>query len=71
MIMVPQVKPAPKPSIRIVSPELIFPELIPSSSASGIDAADVLPCFCKVIITFSMGMLNLFATEWIILVFAW
>ena len=41
--MVPQVKPAPKPSIRIVSPELILPELMPSSSASGIDAADVFP----------------------------
>ena len=40
----PQVKPPPTPSSITVSPRLILPARTASSSASGIDAAEVLPC---------------------------
>ena len=40
----PQVKPPPTPSSMTVSPFLIWPERTAASSASGIDAAEVLPC---------------------------
>ena len=41
-----------------------------SSSANGMDAADVLPCSERVTITFSMGISNRLATAWIIRMFA-
>ena len=40
----PQVKPPPTPSSITVSPRLIVPARTASSRASGIEAADVLPC---------------------------
>ena len=51
----PQVKPPPTPSSITVSPRLIVPSRTASSSASGIDAADVLPCSSTVTISLSSG----------------
>src|SRR5690242_11015771 len=39
----PQEIPAPKAHIKTVSPALIRPSRVPSSSASGMEALDVLP----------------------------
>src|ERR1700720_314338 len=52
----PQVNPPPIASSRIRSPFLIRPSATATDSASGIDAAEVLPCLSTVITTFSGAM---------------
>src|SRR5207244_1591472 len=51
----PQVKPPPTPSISTLSPGLTRPSRTAWSSASGIDAAEVLPCWSTVTTIFSSG----------------
>src|SRR5262245_3812237 len=49
----PQVKPPPMASSITRSPRLMRPSATATDSASGIDAADVLPCLATVLTTFS------------------
>jgi hypothetical protein len=51
----PQVNPPPTPSSMRVSPFLTWPLRTAESSASGIEAAEVLPCWSTVTTTLSMG----------------
>ncbi len=55
----PQVKPPPTPSSSSVCPGLTWPVRTPWSSASGIDAADVLPCWSTVTTSLDSGSLSL------------
>src|SRR5256885_5636898 len=55
----PQVKPPPTPSSSTVCPGLTWPLRTPWSSASGIEAAEVLPCWSTVTTTLSMDSLSL------------
>jgi len=59
----PQLNPAPKPLVAIISFCLILLFLIASSITSGIVAAEVLPYFSKLLRIFSPGIFNLSPTE--------
>src|SRR6267154_1573234 len=52
----PQVKPPPMASSITRSPRLMRPSAIATESASGIEAAEVLPCLATVLTTFSGAM---------------
>src|SRR5437763_2740284 len=56
-----QVKPPPIASSMTRSPRLIRPSATAAVSASGIEAAEVLPCLATVVITLCGGMPNFFA----------
>ena len=67
----PQVKPPPKASSSTRSPGLMRPSRTPVSSASGTEAAEVLPWSCTVTITRSIGRSSFFATAWMMRMLAW
>ncbi len=66
----PQVKPPPTPSSIKVSPRLMRPSRTAASSASGIEAAEVLPWRSTVVMTFSIGRPSFFAVDWMMRIFA-
>ena len=57
----PQVKPPPIASSSTRSPFLMRPSATATESASGTEAADVLPCRSTVVTTFSLGDAELLA----------
>lgn len=67
----PHVRPAPKPAIASVSPLLTFPDRTASSSARGMDAAEVFPYSAKFDTIRSCGIFNLSPTASRILWLAW
>src|SRR5262249_862792 len=67
----PQVKPPPTPCISTRWPTRIFPARMYSSSASGTDAADVLPWWSTVTTSFSRAMPSFFAVASRMRTFAW
>src|SRR6185503_5012322 len=68
---VPHVMPAPIALIRIRSPRFTRPARTASSSAIGIDAADVLPYSAMLMTIFSIGKPSRSATASIIRAFIW
>src|SRR5260363_175635 len=71
MTAAPQVSPPPTPSIMIVCPRAIRPSRTASSSASGIDADEVLPCWSTVTSIRSRGSPSLRQVPCIMRIFAW
>src|ERR1041385_3204259 len=67
----PQVKPPPIASNNTRSPRLMRPSFTATSSASGIEAADVLPCRSTVVTTFSGAMPSLCAEPSMMRLLAW
>src|SRR5436853_536281 len=67
----PQVKPPPIASSRMRSPFLMRPSATATDSASGIDAADVLPCLSTVMTTFSGAMPSFTADASMMRLLAW
>src|SRR5260363_316477 len=71
MTAAPQVSAPPTPSIMIVCPRAIRPSRTASSSASGIDADEVLPCWSTVTSIRSRGSPSLRQVPCIMRIFAW
>ncbi len=67
----PHVKPPPTPSSMTVSPARTRPPRTATSSASGIDAAEVLPCRSTVTMTLSIGSFSLRAVACMMRMLAW
>ena len=67
----PEVKPAPKATMTMLSPTLTRPSLTASASAIGTDAAEVLPYLSRLTNIRSIGRSRPLATASMIRMFAW
>ena len=66
-----QVRPAPKPTNKMLSPFFKAPAACASQRAIGIEAAEVLAYLSTLTQSFSMGIFKRFAAEEMMRIFAW